>query len=154
MRAKLLPSCPTPLWPHGLLLARLFCPWDSPGKRTGVGCHFLLQGIFPSQGSNLCLLCLLPCRQILYPPSHTRTKITFHFWSLSSFYLILLHVWKLQSRRSQFPPLSTLLFFPLFWLSKNRDWPHVLGSQVLTINAHLKIRIQMGMSHFSLYFHI
>ena len=26
--------------------ARLLCPWDSPGKNTGVGCHFLLQGIF------------------------------------------------------------------------------------------------------------
>ena len=29
------------------------------GKNTGVGCHFLLQGIFPTQGSNLCLPCLL-----------------------------------------------------------------------------------------------
>ena len=28
------------------------CPWDSPGKNTGVGCHALLQGIFPTQGSN------------------------------------------------------------------------------------------------------
>ena len=35
---------------------------DSPGKNTGVGCHALLQGILPSQGSNLRLLCLLPCR--------------------------------------------------------------------------------------------
>ena len=32
--------------------ARLLCPWDSPGKNTGVVCHFLLQGIFPTQGSN------------------------------------------------------------------------------------------------------
>ena len=30
-----------------------FHPWDSPGKSTGVDCHFLLQGIFPTQGSNL-----------------------------------------------------------------------------------------------------
>ena len=28
------------------------CPWDFPGKSPGVGCHFLLQGIFPTQGSN------------------------------------------------------------------------------------------------------
>ena len=28
------------------------CPWNSPGKSTGVDCHFLLQGIFPTQGSN------------------------------------------------------------------------------------------------------
>ena len=33
---------------HGLSLPRLLCPWDSPGKNTGVGCHFLLQGIFPT----------------------------------------------------------------------------------------------------------
>ena len=38
---------------------QLLCPWDSPGKNTGVGCHFILQGIFPTQGSNLRLLCLL-----------------------------------------------------------------------------------------------
>ena len=30
---------------------RLLCPWDFPGKNTGVGCHFLLQGIFLTQGS-------------------------------------------------------------------------------------------------------
>ena len=34
------------LRPHGLQLTRLLCPWDFPGKNTGVGCHFLLQGIF------------------------------------------------------------------------------------------------------------
>ena len=35
------------------------CPWDSPGKNTGVGSHFLLQGIFPNQGLNPCLLSLV-----------------------------------------------------------------------------------------------
>ena len=46
------------LQPHGLQSARLLCPWDFPGKNTGVGCYFILQGIFLSQGSNphLCLL--------------------------------------------------------------------------------------------------
>ena len=42
-----------------LSLARLLCPWDSPGSNTGVGYHALLQRIFPTQGSSLCLLCLL-----------------------------------------------------------------------------------------------
>ena len=37
----------------------LLCPWDSPGKNTGVGCCALLQGIFLTQGSNPCLLHLL-----------------------------------------------------------------------------------------------
>ena len=36
----------------GLQPTRLLCPWDSPGKSTGVGCHFLLQGISLTQGSN------------------------------------------------------------------------------------------------------
>ena len=56
-----------PLWPHGLGLPRLFCPWDFLGKNTGVGSHFLLQEIFLTQGWNLGLL---PCRQILYHLSH------------------------------------------------------------------------------------
>ena len=42
-----------------LVSANLLCPWDSPGKNTGVGCHSLLQGIFLTQGSNLCLLHLM-----------------------------------------------------------------------------------------------
>ena len=54
------------LRPYGLQPTRLLCPWDSPDKSTGVGCHSLLQGIFPTQGSNLRLLCLLPCRRVLY----------------------------------------------------------------------------------------
>ena len=39
------------LGPHGLWPTRFLRPWDFPGKSTGVGCHFLLQGIFPTQGS-------------------------------------------------------------------------------------------------------
>ena len=55
---------------HGLEPARLLCPWDFPGKHTGTDSHSLLQGIFPTQGSNPSLL---PCRQILYHLSHQRS---------------------------------------------------------------------------------
>ena len=55
-------SCPA-LWSHGLQPTRLICPLDFLGKDTGVGSHFLLQGIFPTQRSNPGLL---HCRQILY----------------------------------------------------------------------------------------
>ena len=41
------------LQPHGLQPATVLCPWKFPGRNTGVGCHFLLQGIFPTQGLNL-----------------------------------------------------------------------------------------------------
>ena len=44
---------------YGLQPARLLCPWNFTGKNTGVGCSFLLQGIFPTQGLNPILLCLL-----------------------------------------------------------------------------------------------
>ena len=44
------------LQPYRLNPAKLLCPWDFLGKNTGVSCHFLLQGIFPPQESNLHLL--------------------------------------------------------------------------------------------------
>ena len=61
------------LWPHGLHHTRLLCPWDFPGKSTGVGCHFLLQGIFLTQGLNLCLLDWLTDS---LPLSHWEAQIT------------------------------------------------------------------------------
>ena len=42
--------------PYGLQPSRLLCPWDSPGKDTGMDCHALLQGMFPTQGLNPHLL--------------------------------------------------------------------------------------------------
>ena len=62
------------LRPNGLKPARLFSPWDSPGKNTGVGCHFLLQGISPTQGLNLGLP---QCRQFLYHLSHQGSLVHF-----------------------------------------------------------------------------
>ena len=56
----------TSLRPWGLQPASLLCPWGSAGKNTGVGCHALLQQVFLTQESNLRLLRLLHCRQILY----------------------------------------------------------------------------------------
>ena len=58
------------LWPNGLYPARLLRPQDSPGKNTGAGCHFLLQGILPTQGSNLlfCESCI--GWQVLYHQCH------------------------------------------------------------------------------------
>ena len=50
------------LRPHGL-----YSPWNSPGQNTGVGSRFLLQGIFPTQGSNPGLP---HCRRMLYQLSH------------------------------------------------------------------------------------
>ena len=65
--------CPVLLQPHGLLPVRFLCSWDFPGKNTGVGCHFLLQGIF--QGLNPQVL---HCRQILYCWATREAHI--HLW--------------------------------------------------------------------------
>ena len=64
--------------PYGPESARLLCPWDSPGKNTGMGFHVFLQGIFPTQGSNPRLLHLLPWQAgslTLVPPGKPITNI-------------------------------------------------------------------------------
>ena len=70
---------PDSLRPHGLQPTRFLCPWDFPGKDIGVGCHFLLQGIFPTQGWSPGLL---HCRQIIYQLSYKG--------SLSCSYILIL----------------------------------------------------------------
>ena len=55
------------LWPHGL-----YSPWNSPGQNTGVGSCFLLQGTFPTQGSNPGLP---HCEGILYQLSHEGSPV-------------------------------------------------------------------------------
>ena len=89
---KLIQSCLTvTLWTAACMH---LCPWDFPGKDTGVGCQALLQGIFLTQGLNPCLLCLLhwqagdttmqetqvnPCSLEGYSPrGHKKTDLTEH----------------------------------------------------------------------------
>ena len=71
--------------PYGLWSARFLSPWDSPGKNTRVSCHSLLQGVFPTQGSNPCLL---RCRQILYH------GVTWEAWMYVHLWLIHVDVWQ------------------------------------------------------------
>ena len=61
--------CPT-LQPHGLWFTRLLCPFDFPGKNTGMGYHLLLQGVFLTQGLNSCLLHFLHWQAVSLPLSH------------------------------------------------------------------------------------
>ena len=81
MRAQ---SCPTVCNPLHCTLPGSY-PWDFSSKNTGVGCHFLLQGIFPTQRSNPHLLSVLHGRQILYllnhqgSPTPAISLASFHF---------------------------------------------------------------------------
>ena len=101
------------LWPHGLQPTRLLCPWNSPGKNTVVSCHFLLQGIFPTQGLNQSLLGLpalaggLFIRWIIHQVDYSTTwKALFHS---------VVHVW-LHKVSSCFPErLHHFTFQSLIW---------------------------------------
>ena len=79
-------SCVQLLRLHSLWHARLLCPWDSPGKNTGVGRHALLQGIVPTQGSNPHLFCLLHWQAGSLPRAPpeepTKHKMTLYILSL------------------------------------------------------------------------
>ena len=88
------------LQPHGP--ARLLSPWNSPGKNTGntgngLGSHSLLQGTFPTQGSNPSLL---HCRQILYHLSHQGSPNPKSY--------------SIQMHHLEFSPSSTVYPWP-FW---------------------------------------
>ena len=81
------------LRPRGPQPARLLCPQESPGETIGMGCHALLQGIFPTQGSNPRLLSLLHwqvCSLPLLPPGKPYIYIFFLlFFSIIVYYRIL-----------------------------------------------------------------
>ena len=57
---------------HELQPARFLCPWNYPGKNTGVGCHFLFQGIFPTQRSSPALAGRLFTTE---PPGNPRSSL-------------------------------------------------------------------------------
>ena len=68
---------------------RILYPLESPGKNTGVDFHDLLQGIFPTQGSNLCLLCLLHWQvgsSLLVPLGKPFTPPSWVFFSFYSWF--------------------------------------------------------------------
>ena len=76
------------MWPHGVLTAGLLCPWNSPGKHTGVACHSMLQGIFPTQGLNWVswtagrFFSSWATREALHGPLYTCTHIHTHTHTL------------------------------------------------------------------------
>ena len=76
------------LRPHGLGLSKLFCPWNSPGKNTGVGCHFLLQ--YKWNHAINTLLCLNSFAQHVLKFTH----VAIHFFFLS--YMVF-HNWDSHS---------------------------------------------------------
>ena len=109
--------------PHGLQPARLLCPCDSPGKNTRVGCHALLQGILPTQGSNLSLLQLLYERQILY------------CWALGKlFHCLLVLVFCIKLFWQQREIKSKIMFFVFFLREGGRKETFFLGFLIVLVS--------------------
>ena len=79
--------------PHQLQPTRLLCPWNSPGKNTGGSCHFLLQGISPTQGLNQSLLSLPVLAGGLFTTSATQKALLHR----------VVHVWPHKKVSSCFP---------------------------------------------------
>ena len=133
-------------WPSeqvkSLSRVRLFAtPWtvayhapssmDFPGKSTGVGCHFLLQRIFPTQGSNLGFL---HCGQTLYhlgrkgSPSVSlrRTQSLIQGWSLSQhldFNWVLIFIWF----SAQIPDQRHCEIIHLYWFKPVNLWQSIMN---------------------------
>ena len=121
MSAKSLQSCLTLYYPMDCSPPGSSVHGDSPGKNTEVGCHSLHQGIFPTQGSNLCLLCLLNWQADslpLVPPgksihTHTHTHKT----------IILLYIWN-----------DTIL--PINYISNTHTHTHTQSRPPPISNSH------------------
>ena len=97
-------SCLTLCDPHGLYPTRFPCPWNFQRKNSVVDCHFLLQGIFPTQGSNVCLL---HWQVDSLPLTHHRSHI------YTSVVQLLSHVQLFLTPRTAIP--QAFLSFTISW---------------------------------------
>ena len=115
---------------------RFFCSWDSPGKNSGVGCHFLLQGLFPTQWSNLHLLCLLHWQVDsfpLAPPGKVVASVRVQF--SRSVVSDSLHLHGLQYARLPCPSPTSGGYSNSCQLSQ---WCHRTISSILPFSSHLQ----------------
>ena len=122
--------CPTLCNPMDCSLLGSSVHGDSPGKNSGVGCHALFQGIFPTQGSNPGLL---HCRQILYCLSHqglTFSILFRHDYTAS-----------LAFFTSFFPGLSLTTEIQVEpcppWPWTHMTWLYLLGTEMVEYHNHL-----------------
>ena len=163
-------SCPTLCDPNGLQPTRLLCHRNSPGKNTKVVCHSFLQGIFPTKGSNPCLLLVLVsiCLKtndvdhffkVLFSICMTFMKCLFQsFVYLLSYFLLslrffincrqspLLDVWikslsdAIYDLQILYPSLCLVFSFSLQYLSK-------IGNFKFFVICHLKKLIVLLVSN-------
>ena len=125
--------------------ARLLCPWAPPSKNAGVACHVLFQGIFPTQGSNLCLLHFLHWQAgslPLAPPGKPlldythRCKYCYKYFSFLSHFScsVVLAIISMNSNSNYIPMTTTSTpQFPICLLSPTS---FLLGRASLSSRSH------------------
>ena len=138
MCTKSLPYCLTLYDPWTGSPTRLLSSWDSPSKKTGVGCHSLFQRIFPTQGLNpslLCLLCWQACSLPLAPPgnkqmlSNNRHSIALRILGVRtrlSFGDTSIHLHKKNGKSSPTAVFDSIFFYET--LCKFSVWPWLQGT--------------------------
>ena len=98
-------SCVQPFVTLWTVSTRLLCLWNSPGKNTRVSCHSFLQGIFPTQGLNPCLLCPLHWQAValpLAPPGCIK---------ITSWMMIIVQSWEQRDANFSKALCSSSIFF-------------------------------------------
>ena len=133
------------LLPHGLWPIRLLCPWNFPGKNTGVGCHFLFQEIFSTQGWNpvSCVSCI--GMWVLYQWATWEAQ-SFRYYHLKCFGGIS------KNKQNYLKMLSTYSFLFQIHSCKRPDILHVVQTnQNIIINW---IQKQIGESVFQWAWHL
>ena len=102
-------SCDS-VWPHGLQPSRLLHPWDSPGKNTGVGCHFLLQCMKVKSESEVAQSCSTLCNPMDYSLPGSSVHGIFQArvleWDVSAFSETALSDVVMSPSRAGWPPIA------------------------------------------------
>ena len=126
-------SCLT-LQTHGQKHSRLLCPWNFPGKSTGVGCHLLLQGIFPTQGWNP----QAPCWQAdSFPPHHLGSTLSFLLLLFSHVHSFRPH--ELQQARLPCPSPSSRICSNSYCIESMMPSNHLIFCCPLFLNGYIII---------------
>ena len=125
--AKSLQLCPTLCDPHRRQPIRLLCPWDSPGKNTGVGCHFLLQCMKVESEREVAQLCLTLCNPMdcSLPGSsiHGSLQARVLEWVASAF--SVLHIRVLKIELLYVPAISLLAIYPKTKSTNSKRYMHL-----------------------------
>ena len=113
--------------PHRWPLTRLLCPWDSPGKHTGVGCHFLLQSMKVKSESEVAQSCPTLCNPMDWSPSASSIHGIFPGKSTGVGYHCLLLEVKSLSHVQLFATPWTVAYYgpPSMGFSRQEYWSGV-----------------------------